>query len=284
MIGYGAMLTEAFVAVMALLAGTTLVPSDYFAINSTPEAFRRLNMEVVDLPELSRLVGLDVSGRPGGAISLAVGMAHIFAHIGEGLRHTMSYWFQFIIMFEALFILTTIDAGTRVARYILQDILGAVHKPLGRTDWVPGVIVTSGLVSLAWGYLLYTGDIASIWPMFGAANQTLAALALAIATTLVLRIARRKIHALITAVPLLFILVTVLAAGFMNVAMYLKSGRIVNTALTLAIIALVVVIVCDSVRAWLNLLRAEGPTGMNDDREMVYCPVVPADAPLDARP
>jgi carbon starvation protein len=284
MIGYGAMLTEAFVAVMALLAATTLVPSDYFAINSTPEAFRRLNMEVVDLPELSRLVGLDVSGRPGGAISLAVGMAHIFAHIGEGLRHTMSYWFQFIIMFEALFILTTIDAGTRVARYILQDILGAVHKPLGRTDWVPGVIVTSGLVSLAWGYLLYTGDIASIWPMFGAANQTLAALALAIATTLVLRIARRKIHALITAVPLLFILVTVLAAGFMNVAMYLKSGRIVNTALTLAIIALVVVIVCDSVRAWLNLLRAEGPTGMNDDREMVYCPVVPADAPLDARP
>ena len=128
-------------------------------------------MNVVDLPVLSQLAGLDVAHRPGGAISLAVGMAHVFANIGEGLRHTMKYWFQFIIMFEALFILTTIDAGTRVARYILQDILGYVYKPLGRKDWIPGVVVTSALVSLAWGYMLYTGDISSIWPMFGATNQ-----------------------------------------------------------------------------------------------------------------
>ncbi len=284
MIGYGAMLTEAFVAVMALLAATTLVPSDYFAINSAPEVFKNLNMEVADLPELSRLVGLDVSGRPGGAISLAVGMAHIFANMTEGLRNTMSYWFQFIVMFEALFILTTIDAGTRVARYILQDILGAIHKPLGKTDWTPGVTVTGGLVSLAWGYLLYTGDIASIWPMFGAANQTLAALALAIATTLILRIGRKKAYALVTAVPLLFIIVTVLTAGAMNIAMYVKGGKVLNAGLTVAIMLLVLIIMADSVGAWMRLLRTDGPVGMNDERDRVYCPLISADAPPDARP
>ena len=204
MVGYGAMLTEAFVALMALLAAVTLVPNDYFAINTSAAVFAKLNMPVVDLPELVPLVGLDVQ-RPGGAISLAVGMAHIFANIGEGLRHTMKYWFQFIIMFEALFILTTIDAGTRVARYILQDILGYIWEPLKRTDWMPGVIVTSGAVSFAWGYMLYTGDISSIWPMFGVTNQTLAALALAIGTTIILRIARKKIYALITALPCAFV-------------------------------------------------------------------------------
>ncbi|MEI8079567.1 MAG: carbon starvation CstA family protein, partial [bacterium] len=123
-IGYGAMLTEAFVSLMALLAAATLVPADYFAINASAAAFQKLGMTVVDLPELNQLVGLDVTHRPGGAISLAVGMVHIFSGLGEGVRHSMKYWFQFIIMFEALFILTTIDAGTRVARYILQDLLG----------------------------------------------------------------------------------------------------------------------------------------------------------------
>jgi carbon starvation protein len=171
MVGYGAMLTEGFVALMALLAAVTLVPNDYFAINTSAAVFAKLNMPVVDLPELSKLVGLDVSHRPGGAISLAVGMAHVFSNIGEGLRHTMKYWFQFIIMFEALFILTTIDAGTRVARYILQDLLGYIYEPLKRTDWMPGVIVTSAAVSFAWGYLLFTGDISSIWPMFGVTNH-----------------------------------------------------------------------------------------------------------------
>jgi carbon starvation protein len=149
-IGYGAMLTEAFVALMALLAAVTLAPGDYFAINTSATAFEQLNLPVKDLPELCRLVGLDVSHRPGGAISLAVGMAHIFSNIGEGMQHMMRYWFQFIIMFEALFILTTIDAGTRVARYILQDILGNVYKPLKQTEWIPGIIFTSAVVSFAW--------------------------------------------------------------------------------------------------------------------------------------
>ncbi len=241
-------------------------------------------MNVVDLPVLSQLAGLDVAHRPGGAISLAVGMAHVFANIGEGLRHTMKYWFQFIIMFEALFILTTIDAGTRVARYILQDILGYVYKPLGRKDWIPGVVVTSALVSLAWGYMLYTGDISSIWPMFGATNQTLSALALAIGTTILLRIGRRKIYALITFIPFSLITVTTFAAGLMNIQTYLAKAQMLNVWLSVAILVLVVIIIADNVRVWLNLLQTAKPVGMNVERDEVFCPIVSADQPPDARP
>jgi carbon starvation protein len=284
MIGYGAMLTEAFVAMMALFAAVTLVPQDYFAINTTAAVFNTLHMNVVDLPILNQLVGLDVAHRPGGAVSLAVGMAHVFASIGQGLRHTMRYWFQFIIMFEALFILTAIDAGTRVARYILQDILGYVYKPFGRKDWVPGVIVTSALVSFGWGYMLYTGDISSIWPMFGATNQTLSALALAIGTTIILRIGRKKIYALITFIPCVLVTVTTFAAGIMNVRTYLSKGQMLNVWLSIAIILLVVLIIVDNVRVWLKLLKTDKPIGMNDERDVVYCPIIPKDAPPDARP
>jgi len=241
-------------------------------------------MEVVDLPALSQLVGLDVAHRPGGAISLAVGMAHIFSNIGEGLRHTMKYWFQFIIMFEALFILTTIDAGTRVARYILQDILGYAYKPLGKKDWIPGSVLTSAIVSLAWGYMLYTGDVSSIWPMFGATNQTLSAVALAIGTTIILRIGRKKVYALITFIPCFLITITTLAAGFMNIETYLAKGQMLNLWLSVVIILLVVIIIADNVRVWLKLLRTDMPIGMNDDRDQIYCPIVPAGAPPDARP
>ncbi|QEM67740.1 carbon starvation protein A [Geobacter sp. FeAm09] len=281
LIGYGAMLTEAFIGVMALLAAVTLVPNDYFAINSSAAAFAKLNMPVQNLPELCRLVGLDVAHRPGGAISLAVGMAYIFSHVGAGLQHTMKYWFQFVIMFEALFILTTIDAGTRVARYILQDILGNLYAPLKQTDWVPGVVLTSGAVSFAWGYILYTGDVSSIWPMFGVTNQTLAALALAIGTTIILRISPRKRYALITLVPCAFITVTTFAAGFMNIRLYLAQGMMLNTVLSVVIIVLVTVIIVENLRVWLALLKTEKPLGMNDEREHIYCPVVPAHAPDD---
>ncbi|OPY90909.1 MAG: Carbon starvation protein A [Syntrophus sp. PtaU1.Bin208] len=284
MISYGAMLTEAFVAMMALFAAVTLIPGDYFAINTSAAVFKKLNMSVVDLPALSKLVGLDVAHRPGGAISLAVGMAHIFSNIGEGLRHTMKYWFQFIIMFEALFILTTIDAGTRVARYILQDVLGYVYKPLSRKDWMPGAVMTSALVSLAWGYLLYTGDVSSIWPMFGATNQTLSAVALAIGTTIIFRIGRKKVYALITFVPCALITVTTLAAGVMNIQTYASKGQMLNLWLSVAIIALVLIIIADNIRVWLKLLRTDMPIGMNDDRKQIYCPIVPAGAPPDARP
>ncbi|MBN1545892.1 MAG: carbon starvation protein A, partial [Syntrophaceae bacterium] len=284
MISYGAMLTESFVAVMSLLAAVTLVPSDYFAINTSADVFQKLNMEIVDLPVLNQLVGLDVAHRPGGAISLAVGMSHIFANISEGLRHTMKYWFQFIIMFEALFILTTIDAGTRVARYILQDILGYAYKPLGRKDWLPGTVITSALVSFAWGYLLYTGDISSIWPMFGATNQTLSALALAIGTTIILRIGRKKIYAFITIIPCILITVTTFAAGVMNIQTYLAKDQMLNAWLSLAILVLVVIIIIDNIRVWLKLFKTDQPIGMNDDRESIFCPVVPEDAKIDARP
>ena len=284
MIGYGAMLTEAFVGVMALLSAVTLDPNDYFAINTSAAAYAKLKMSVVDLPVLNQLVGLDVAHRPGGAISLAVGMAHIFANVGEGLRHTMKYWFQFIIMFEALFILTTIDAGTRVARYILQDILGYVYKPLARKDWIPGSVLTSAIVSFCWGYLLYTGDISSIWPMFGVTNQTLSALALAIGTTIILRIATKKIYALVTLVPCVFVTITTFAAGIMNVQTYLAKNQLLNAWLSIGVIVLVIIIIEENVRAWLKLLKTDKPIGMNVDRDVVYCPYIPADAPPDARP
>jgi carbon starvation protein len=281
MVGYGAMLTEAFVGLMALLAAVTLVPNDYFAINTSAAVFAKLNMPVKNLPELCRLVGLDVAHRPGGGISLAVGMAYIFSNIGQGLQHTMKYWFQFIIMFEALFILTTIDAGTRVARYILQDILGNLYKPLKQTDWMPGVILTSGAVSFAWGYILYTGDVSSIWPLFGVTNQTLASLALAIGTTIILRIATKKVYALITAAPCAFMVLTTFAAGFMNIKLYLAKGMMLNTILSIVIIALVTIIIVDNVRVWITLLKTDKAVGMNDERGKIYCPVVPAHAPDD---
>ena len=283
-IGYGAMLTEALVAVMALLSAVCLNPNDYFAINTSAAVYAKLQMSVVDLPILNQLVGLDVSHRPGGAISLAVGMAHIFANVGEGLRHTMKYWFQFIIMFEALFILTTIDAGTRVARYILQDILGYAYKPFGKKDWIPGSIVTSALVSLCWGYILYTGDISSIWPMFGATNQVLASLALAIGTTIILRLCAKKSYALITFVPCVFITVTTFAAGIMNVQTYLAKDQMLNTWLSIGILVLVVIIMVENVRVQIKLLKTDKPIGMNVDRGVIYCPIIPADAPPDARP
>jgi carbon starvation protein len=283
MVGYGSMLTEGFVALMALIAATTLMPGDYFAINTTPAVFQKLQMTVVNLPELSQLVGMDIAGRPGGAVSLAVGMANIFASL-PGMKHMMNYWYQFIIMFEALFILTTIDAGTRVARYILQDILGEVYAPLKNTDWIPGTIFASAAVSFAWGYMLFTGDIASIWPMFGTANQLLAVLALCIGTTIILKIGAKKNYGLITALPMAFLAVTVISAAVMNIGLYLKTGKILNTGLSVMLVILVVVIIIDNAKLWVQLLKTEKPVGMNDQREMVYCPVIPSGNPPDVRP
>lgn len=267
MIGYGAMLVEAFVSLMALIAATTLIPADYFAINSSAEAFRSLGMTVADLPVLNQLVGLDVAHRPGGAISLAVGMAHIFASMGEGLQHTMKYWFQFIIMFEALFILTTIDAGTRVGRYILQDVLGYAYAPFRRLDWLPGALFCGALVSASWGYLLYTGDISSIWPMFGAVNQTLSALALAIGTTILLRVGRKKTYALITAVPCLFLTVVTFTADVLNIRMYHAKHDSVKLWLSVGVLVIVAAVIADNVRVWLKLLKTREPAGLNDQRE-----------------
>ena len=266
-VGYGAMLTEAFVSLMALIAAVTLVPADYFAINSSPAVFEKLGITVKDLPELSGLVGLDVAGRPGGAISLGVGMAHIFASVGEGLRHTMKYWFQFIIMFEALFILTTIDAGTRVGRYILQELFGYAYKPFRDVNWLPGMLVTSVLVSLSWGYLLYTGDISTIWPLFGVTNQTLSALALAVGTTIILRIAKKKSYALVTVVPCAFLTVVTFTAGYLNFKDYWAKGQMVCAWLSIGILIAVAVVIADNVRVWLKLLKTTEPVGLNTPSE-----------------
>lgn len=267
-IAYGGMLVEGVVSVMALIAAAVLAPGDYFAINTPAAAFAKLNMPTVDLAQLSELVGMDVAHRPGGAVSLAVGMAHIFSSIGS-MKHLMSYWYQFSIMFEALFILTTIDAFTRVGRYALQDVLGTyAYKPLKEVHWWPGILLTSTIISVSWGYLLYSGDVASIWPMFGIANQLLAVAAFAIGTTIVLKVGKKKSYALITFLPLLFLTATVFSAGFSSISTFYKRGDTlgnINGSITILLLILVGIIVLDSARSWLPLLKTPEPIGLNTE-------------------
>jgi carbon starvation protein len=261
MIGYGAMLIEGFVAIMALIAATVLFPGDYFAINTSPAVFAKLNMSVVNIDVLSKMVQENIVGRPGGAVSLAVGMAQIFSGL-PGMKALMGYWYHFAIMFEALFILTTIDAGTRVARYVTQEILGRVIKPLGDTKWKPGIALTSFLVVFSWGYLVYNGDISTIWPMFGVANQLLATAALVIGTSVILKNNKRKLYGLITFLPMLFMLATTVTAGVENIFNnYLPQKTFngnLNAALSAIMIILILIIVCDSSVKWYAYLREHG--------------------------
>jgi carbon starvation protein len=260
-IGYGAMLVEGFVAIMALIAATVLSPGDYFAINCAPAVFAKLGVAIDNLPFLSQMVQENIVGRAGGAVSLAVGMAQIFAGI-PGMKNLMGYWYHFAIMFEALFILTTIDSGTRVARYISQDILGKVFKPLGNPKWMPGIIITSLLVVVAWGYLVYNGEIATIWPMFGVANQLLATTALAIGTTIILKNNKNKLSALVTFIPLLFMLATTVTAGLQNIFFnYLPQKTFngnLNATLSAVMLALVTIIIVDSSIKWWLYLKVHG--------------------------
>ena len=253
-IGFGAMLAESFISVMALIAATSLIPADYFAINSVPEAFAKLGMNVQELPMLSQMVGENVAGRPGGAVSLAVGMAHIFSQI-PGLGEFMSFLYHFAIMFEALFILTIIDAGTRVGRYLLQEVGGMIYKPLGDANWTPGVVFTSALISFAWGYLIFGGSIASIWPLFGLSNQLLASMALAIGTTMLLRMGKAK-YAWVTLAPLCFMLVTAVTAGFYNIfEFYLPKGQMLLAGASVVMMFLIVFVIVDSVKVWRSILK-----------------------------
>ena len=214
-IGYGAMLIEGVVGVVALITAASLHPNDYYAINTTPAVFKTLGMSVVNLPELQREVGEIVVGRTGGAVSLAVGMAQIFSGL-PGMRGLMAYWYHFAIMFEAVFILTTIDSGTRIGRFLLQEFGGRVWKPLSRTDSVPASLFATVIIVLAWAYFIWTGNISTIWPMFGVANQLLGVVAFAVGTTLVVNIGRQK-YAWITFLPLCFLAVTTLSAGYLNI-------------------------------------------------------------------
>jgi carbon starvation protein len=256
-IGFGAMVIEGFVALMALIAATVLHPADYFAINVPADAFAKLGMTPVDLTTLGQMVGETIAGRTGGAVSLAVGMASIFSSI-PGLTTLMSYWYHFAIMFEALFILTTIDAGTRVGRYILQETLGALHPKFKNLSWWPGVLITSTVICISWGYLLYHGSVATIWPMFGVANQLLAVVALTIGTTFILNHSPKRAHALTTFLPFLFMLVVTFTAGIKNIVnIYLPQATAparINLILTVVMLALVSAIALDGFRNWFNLL------------------------------
>lgn len=253
-VGFGAMLVESLVGVMALIAATVLHPGDYFAINSSKEVFQTLGMTMVDLPQLAAAVGMDLEGRTGGAVTLAVGMASIFAGV-EWFSHLTRYFYQFVIMFEAVFILTAIDAGTRTARYLIQDFLGNVYKPLKKTDWIPGAIFASALACIMWGYLLNSGDIASVWALFGVSNQLMASIGLACGVTYVLKVADKRIYALTCFIPLVYLYITVNVAGFWMVKnVYWNEAasgfNVLNGVLSCVMLALGVVIVIASAMKW----------------------------------
>ncbi|MGV8092874.1 MAG: carbon starvation protein A [Mangrovibacterium sp.] len=270
-IAVGSMLIEGLVSILALVAAASLLPLDYFMINVSTEKFQHLLPQLQamgftesNIAELSAEVGENVVGRTGGAVSLAVGMAQIFSSV-PGMRELMSYWYHFAIMFEALFILTTIDAGTRIARFVLQEALGKVYKPFGRTDWLPGNLLASGLVVFGWAYFIYSGTVATIWPMFGSANQLLATIALVVGTSYIIN--RGKIrYAWITILPMIFVGVTTLTAGWQNVMnIYLpqvfeagtRTQGIINTSLTIVIVICVFIILFDAVPKWIKVWQGK---------------------------
>lgn len=262
LVGFGGMLMEAFVAIMALIAASVLQPGDYFAINTPVKVFATLKMHTVDLNYLSNLVGIDLAGRTGGAVTLAVGMAHVFSKVmGE---HLMRYWYQFGIMFEALFILTTIDAGTRVGRYILQDFLGRyVAKSFSDIHWWPGVLLTSALISLAWGYMLWGGNVSTIWPIFGVSNQLLGTLALSLGTTIILRNAKKMVYSWVTILPWLYMVVTVFRAGTWSLMnQYMPAHDYVKSVLIVIMLVLAAIIIVDSIRKWVQVV-ADRRAGKN---------------------
>jgi carbon starvation protein len=261
-IGYGAMIAESLVGVLALIAACSMYPGDYFAINTTPQVFSHLGLATVNLDMFSREVGEKLAGRTGGAVSLAVGMAQIFRGM-PGMNRLMGYWYHYAIMFEALFILTTIDTGTRVARYVLQELMGKVHKPFGNSAWLPGNLLTSFFVVLGWGYLIYTGNISTLWPLFGTGNQLLATIALAVTTTFLINMGKQK-YAWITAVPMCFVGVTTVTAGVLSIRnifwpLTSKPGLVftgyLDSVLMSIFITGVVLVVCDAVRRWIMTLN-----------------------------
>ena len=253
-VGFGAMLMEGFVAIMALIAACVLMPADYFAINTKPEVFATLGMATVDLANLSAAVGENITGRPGGAVSLAVGMAHIFSSIPI-MSHLMDYWYHFAIMFEAVFILTAVDTGTRVGRFFLQEMIGQVIPKFQEKHWMPGILSTSAIFTFMWGYLVYTGDISTIWPLFGMSNQLLAAVGLLIGTTMIIRMGKAR-YAWMTAVPGLAMVVITVWAGYLQIMNnYLPKGLYLLATLAVIVLVLIAIVIVGTLRRWMSLLR-----------------------------
>jgi carbon starvation protein len=254
-VGFGGMLIESFVAMMALIAATVLPVGDYFAINTAPAVFANLGMHVDKLPMLSQLIGEDVAGRPGGAVSLAVGMSYVFSSI-PGLKGLIAYWYQFAIMFEAVFILTAVDAGTRSARYVVQDMIGVVIPKFKQINWMPGALISAALVSVTWGYMLYGGDISTVWPLFGVSNQLLASLAMVVGTTLILKNTGRIAYALTTFIPFVFLFITTLDASYFNLThVYIPKAMWTNVFISILLAVLCLLIVFDAARKWYIIIQ-----------------------------
>jgi carbon starvation protein len=275
MIGYGSMLMEGVVGIVALIAATSLFPGDYFAINTAQGTDQQkaayslmvdshtagdFNLKPQEIDRLQQESGeKNLRGRTGGAVTLAIGIAKIFEGI-PGLGGFMKYWYHFAIMFEALFILTTIDTGTRVARFLVGEFGGRFYEKLEEPNWLPGSVVTSLLVVAAWAAFIWSGSISTIWPMFGIANQLLAAVALCVATTIVINSGRAK-YAWVTIVPLAFVSTTTLVAGYQSITDIFwplaqkpqtSTQGLINTALTAIIMFAAVIIMLDSLRRWLG--------------------------------
>ncbi len=275
MIGYGSMLMEGVVGVVALIAAASLFPGDYFAINTAQgtdaqkAAYAQLvsthsgeefNLQPREIDQLEAESGeKNLRGRTGGAVTLALGIAKIFNGI-PGLGGLMKYWYHFAIMFEALFILTTIDTGTRVARFLVGEFGGRFYKKLEEPNWLPGSVITSALVVAAWAAFIWSGSIRTIWPMFGIANQLLAAVALCVATTIIMNSGKAK-YAWVTLVPLTFVSTTTLVAGFKSITdifwplvqnQETSTQGLINTSLTAIIMLAAAVIMIDSIRRWVG--------------------------------
>lgn len=258
-VGYGAMLAEGFVAMMALLAACTLVPGDYFAINTPVSEFAKYQamypdlFQVQDLPHFEEVIGLNLEGRTGGAVSLAVGMAHIFRQIPY-MDHLVAYWYNFAVMFEAVFILTAIDAGTRVGRFFLQEMLGKVAPIFSNKDWIPGIIITSAAFTGSWGFLVATGNISLIWPLFGISNQLLASCALIVCTTMLLRLNKGG-YALCTAIPGLVLSVFTFWAGYLQVTtQYIPQEKYLLATLACVVMLMMVFVFIGAFRKWIVLM------------------------------